>query len=111
MLIEMRTYTCLPGKLPALLALVEEQGMPLQVKHLGRCIGFYTTEVGTLNQLVQLWAYDDAADREARRTQLWADPDWTPYADAALPLINRQENCLLRPTPFCAQAVARSAAR
>ena len=100
MLIEMRTYTFLPGQMPPYLALLETDGMPLQVKYLGRCLGYYTTEVGVVNQMIQLWAYDDAADREQRRARLWADPVWTRFANTALPMIHRQENCLLKPTTF-----------
>lgn len=66
MLAEMRTYTLLPGKLLGFLQLVEKECLPLQQHHLGRCLGFYTVEVGPMNQLIQLWAYENAADREQR---------------------------------------------
>lgn len=100
MLIEMRTYTFLPGKMPGYLALLEKEGLALQLRHLGRCLGYFTTEVGTVNQMIQLWAYENAADREERRARMWADASWERFADQALPMILRQENCLLKPTSF-----------
>ena len=100
MLIEMRTYTFLPGKMPEFLALVEKVCLPMQLRHLGQCVGFFSTDVGKLNQLVQMWAYKDMNDREIRRVNLYADPDWQSYLDRAFPMILSQENCLLRSTSF-----------
>ena len=109
MLIEMRTYTFLPGRLPAFLALVEREGLPLQKKHLGQCLGFFTTEVGTMNQVIQLWAYENAGDREVRRTGLTADVAWPGYLAKALPMILSQENVLLKPAPFSPTHIAAQA--
>ena len=100
MLIDLRFYTFYPGKLPVFLPRFEAEGLPLQKKHCGNLIGYYTTESGALNQVVQMWAYTDAADRDARRALLWADPDWQKFGDWALPLIQFQENRLLKPTRF-----------
>lgn len=100
MLIDLRFYTFHPGKLAEFLKLSKERILPLQTKHCGTCILYATSETGTLNQLVQAWAYEDAADRDRRRAALWADPEWKALGDIALPLIVHQENQLLRPTEF-----------
>ena len=100
MLIDLRIYTFHPGKLAEFLPLAQEQILPLQARHCGKCIFYSTSETGTLNQVVQAWAYEDAADRDRRRAALWADPEWQRLGALALPLIQHQENRLLKPTQF-----------
>jgi hypothetical protein len=62
--------------------------------------GYYTTEVGELNQIVHLWAYADLNERAERRAQLLADPGFKAYVAKMLPLLQRQETRILRPAPF-----------
>ena len=100
MLIDLRLYTFHPGKLGEFLKLSESDILPLQTRHCGTCIFYSTSETGVLNQLVQAWAYPDAADRDRRRAALWADPEWKRLSVLALPLIAHQENRLLTPTAF-----------
>jgi hypothetical protein len=100
MLIDLRIYTFHPGKLSEFLKLAESTILPLQAKHCGTCIFYAVSESGTLNQVVQAWAYEDAADRERRRAALWADPEWQRLGAQALPWIAHQENRLLKPTAF-----------
>ena len=100
MLIDLRFYTFYPGKLQEFLPRFEKEGLPLQTKYCGNLIGYFTTESGVLNQVVQAWAYKDAADRDARRAALWADEAWQKFGDFALPLIAHQENRLIKPTSF-----------
>lgn len=100
MLIDLRTYTFHPGRLGEFLKLSQAEILPLQTKYCGRCIFYATSETGTLNQLVQAWAYEDAADRDRRRAALWADPEWQRLGAIALPWIQHQESRLLTPTSF-----------
>lgn len=100
MLIDLRIYTFHPGKLGEFLKLAESTILPLQAKHCGNCIFYSVSDTGTLNQVIQAWAYEDAADRDRRRAALWADPDWQKLGAAALPWIAHQENRLLKPTSF-----------
>ena len=100
MLIDLRFYTFHPGKLSEFLKLSESDILPLQTRYCGNCIFYSTTETGVLNQLVQAWAYEDAADRDRRRAALWADPEWARLAAIALPWIAHQENRLLKPAAF-----------
>ena len=76
MIVDLRTYTLVPGRLKAYLELYEKEGLPIQIRHVGKPIGFFTTEIGTLNQVVHLWGYQSLADRERRRAALESDPDW-----------------------------------
>ena len=67
MVIDHRTYTFHPLKMPKWLALYEEYGLPVQLKHLGNLIGFFQNEIGTLNQVVHLWGFDGLDDRQRIR--------------------------------------------
>jgi hypothetical protein len=53
-----------------------------------------------LNQVVQLWSYESASDRDQRRARLYDDPQFPAYLEKALPMIQSQENILLKPTSF-----------
>lgn len=100
MLVEQRTYTTHPGKWRDYLALYEAEGMPVQQRILGRLVGYYTSEIGELNQIVHMWAYESLDERAERRATLMADPHWQSYVKKMLPLLVRQESRILLPTRF-----------
>lgn len=102
MIVDLRTYTCRPNRLPEFVALYREHAWPLQQKYLGRCLGWFTAVEGPLNQVTHLWGYDSQADREARRSAMAADPAWTAYLQraAAADLLVAMENRIIRPTEF-----------
>ncbi|MBC8752272.1 MULTISPECIES: NIPSNAP family protein [Paraburkholderia] len=100
MIIEHRTYTLHPGKTATYFSLYTSEGLAIQLEYLPRPIGYYTTELGTLNQIVHMWAYDDLSDRAQRRAHLKKDPRWLNYVDKILPLIQHQESKILVPAPF-----------
>ena len=64
MIVDVRTYTMVPGRLGAWLKLYEAEGMPIHVRHLGQPIGVFTTDVGTVNQVVFFWGFE-SQDRKA----------------------------------------------
>jgi len=98
MIIEQRTYTLQPGKLPEFLKIYEEYGAPVQIPILGNFICAMTTEVGPLNQYIHLWGYESMADREKRRAELAKHPDWPVYLGKAVPLFQSMENKICVPT-------------
>ena len=101
MIVDHRTYTLHPGKLPAFLKVYREKGYPVQSKHLGKPVGWYLSmDIGELNQVVHLWAYDDLSQRAARRAALNADPDWQVYLAEATPFVQHMENKILTAAPF-----------
>lgn len=101
MLIDHRTYQIRPGKLNELLKVYAELGLPVQTKHLGEPFGWFVShDIGPLNQIVHMWKYRDLADREQRRANLAADPQWQAYLERAAPLLVSMENKILRPAPF-----------
>jgi hypothetical protein len=100
MLVEQRTYTTHPGKWRTYLALYEAEGLDIQKRILGRLVGYYSADSGTLNQIVHMWAYEDMNERAERRTQLMADPAWLAYVARMMPLLQSQESRILLPAPF-----------
>ena len=100
MIVEQRTYTLHPGKVPEYLDLYEREGYPIQEPILGHLFGYFSTEVGPLNRIVHMWAYEDFADRDRRRAELAANADWQAFVQKLRPLIIDQENLILRPAPF-----------
>ena len=76
MFVDERIYTLNAGNVPVFLKLYEEQGMEVQVRILGRMVGYYYTDFGPLNQIVHMWGYESLDDRFQRRKQLQASPEW-----------------------------------
>lgn len=100
MYIDERIYTLHAGKAPVFLKLYEEEGMDIQVKILGKMMGYFYTEFGPLNQIVHMWGYDSLDDRMIRRRKLLASEEWKSYATKMQPLVHHVENKLLVPAPF-----------
>ena len=100
MIYEMRSYRLRTGTVPAYLKLVEEEGIAIQQGHLGRLVGYFVSEIGPLNEIVHVWAYEDLNDREARRTALTADPRWQVFLPKIQALIEVMDNKILKPTAF-----------
>lgn len=103
MIVDLRIYTVKPGRVGDYLELYQRHAWPLQQKYLGRCIGWFAGLEGQPNQVVQLWAYDSQADREARRAEMMKDPDWLAYLQRMgdCGLLVHTENRFLTPTDFC----------
>ncbi|HEX4191510.1 MAG TPA: NIPSNAP family protein [Stellaceae bacterium] len=103
MILEVRTYVAQTGGGTARwLEHYEKYGLPPSKRHLGQLVGFFTTEIGPLNQIIHMWRYESLADREARRAALYADPDWQFFlknGPQPTPLIS-QESKILIPTSF-----------
>ena len=72
MIYEQRIYTCIPGRLPALLKRFEEHTLKIWDKHGIKQAGFWTVLVGEGNHdLHYLLAWDSLAERER---QVIAEP-------------------------------------
>jgi hypothetical protein len=101
MILEVRTYTANVGKAREWLEYYEKNGLPVQKRVLGRLVGFFTSELGPLNQIVHMWAYESLADREQRRAALMKEPDWHSYLrNQPAGVLAAQETRILVPTAF-----------
>src|SRR5207237_3672652 len=76
MIFEMRTYLLKPGTEPKAEELFGEM-MPGRAK-LSRIAGFWRTEVGTLNQIIHIWPYENIAERDRIRAEAIKTGVWPP---------------------------------
>jgi hypothetical protein len=98
MIHELRTYTLHPGKQPEYLKLNAEVGRKVRGDRYGKFEGGWTTEFGTLNQYVHLWAYPSLDERTRLRAELVKNDEWTKgYVPQIRPLIAVQETKVLTP--------------
>ena len=100
MIVEMRTYTLHPGTHPEYLKIYESMGMEAQKEILGHMVGYYSTEIGPLNQIVHMWAYENLNDRSERRARLMADSRWQKMLPELRKYIKSQETKILIPASF-----------
>lgn len=100
MVIEERIDCLYPKKVAEFLRIYEEHGFAVHSRILGNLIGYFTTDVGLLNQVVHLWAYKSHDDRARRRARLVKNKKWNACAEMLAPLIISQENRILLPTRF-----------
>jgi hypothetical protein len=100
MIVEERIYTLYPGKAAEYLKQYQEEGLEVQTRILGRLVGYFTTEIGPLNQVIHMWGYDNFEERTRRRAELFKDATWLGYVAKIQPLILKQESKILLPTPF-----------
>ena len=98
MIYEIRTYQIEPGSL----AEVEKRFAEAYDyrKKYSELTGFFHTEIGPLNEIVHIWAYEDLADRERRREALIADPKWLAVLPRIQSHIEMMENKIMKPAPF-----------
>src|SRR2546430_17373096 len=95
MIIEMRTYTVQPGSV----ATVEErfgQALPARAK-LSPLAAFWHTEVGPLNRVIHVWAYDSFEERTRVRAEPQKLEGWPPHIPEFVP---HQQSEIFLPPPF-----------
>lgn len=105
MILDERTYTIQPTRVKDYLDLYEAMGRKVQIRILKNLVGFYTVEVGEVNQLVHIWSYDSMGERERLRAELWQNAEWLAYVDALRQRgwLLHQSNRILIPWTFASQ--------
>lgn len=98
MIHELRAYTLQPGTQPAFLAHVGDVGLRIRGGALGKLEGYWTSEIGTLNQAFHLWSFASVEERarmlgELARVEAWSR-DYLPKARS---MMFSQETALLNP--------------
>ena len=104
MIHEMRVYTCLTVKLPAMQERFEKETLAI-LDRLGiRPLGFWTTAIGPSSQdLVYFLEWQSLEERERKWAEFSADPEWKDAkarTEAAGPIIANIASSILKPTPF-----------
>jgi hypothetical protein len=99
-IVEMRQYQFIPGKVKPYFDLVEAEAIALQTQYLGAPVGYYSTDIGPQSQVIHMWAFDDYADRERKRAALDAVPEWQAFQPKSAALVQSYDTRILVPAPF-----------
>lgn len=106
MIYEQRIYSCLPGRMPALLKRFQDHTLRIWEKHGITQAGFWTVMIGDgSNVLHYLIAWESLADRERKWSAFAADPEWqAARADSEKdgPILTNVKSTILQPTAFSA---------
>ena len=96
MIHELRTYTLQPGTQGQYLKNSSEIGRKIRGDKYGKLEGFWSTEFGTLNQVVHLWTFESLNERERLRGELSKNEEWTKgYLPGTRGMLLAQENKIL----------------
>jgi NIPSNAP protein len=99
MIYEMRVYTLQPGKTAAFQELIEKEALPVINKY-SKLVGWWSTEVGPLNEVVHIWAFEDLNHRERAHKAQGEDPQLQAFRPKAHAMIVSQYNKILTPANF-----------
>ena len=97
---ELRTYTFVVGKMADAVELYGTAGWSALSKHPKKLVGYFTGDIGALNQLIHLWKFDDDVDRRAFWAGVYADADFMAFAKQMRPMLTSQENKLMLASPW-----------
>jgi hypothetical protein len=97
---EQRTYRIKPAMVQDYLKLYHDEAMEVHCRYLGPSLGWFTTDIGGINEIVILWRYESYEDRERRRMALYADPQWLAFLPKTRDYIEHMENKILKPAFF-----------
>lgn len=97
---EMRTYTLIVGKMADVVQLYKTEGWPALQKHPQKLVGYFTGDIGAMNQLIHIWKFDDDADRRAFWAGVFSDEQFMAFARQLRPMILSQENKLMMAAPW-----------
>ena len=101
MIHELRLYTVHPDKVGEYLEKAGSLSRPIRGDRFGKLLGYWSTELGALNQIVHLWEFADLAARTAARAGLAQDERWVKeYLPVSAPLLQTQENMILNPVDW-----------
>ena len=96
MIYELRTYTVKPGTLGDVVEAASTVSRDIRKDEYGKLEGYWSTEIGPLNQVMHLWSYNDYEERAKLRAELSKNPRWTgEYLPLIRPLLLRQDVRLL----------------
>ena len=99
-LYEFRTYTLHVGKTAELEQVYAEYGWPMLARYADRLVGYFLPEIGNMNQMIHIWRFQDEAERKAHWAAMYGDPDFMAFASRLRPLLQSQENRLMRHAPW-----------
>lgn len=97
---EFRQYWMKPSGASSFMKLFEEF-YPVRVKH-SELFGYWTVDLGGINQVVHIWEYDSFEQRANVRAALAQDKHWVEgFVKKAFPHLDRQENSVMYSAEWC----------
>jgi hypothetical protein len=96
MLYELRTYTLKPGAVGDMIKAASTVSVSIRGDDFGKLEGYWSTDIGPLNQVLHLWSFKDFDERARLRAELAKNSRWTgEYIPLIRPLLVRQDIRLL----------------
>jgi NIPSNAP protein len=96
MIYELRTYTVKPGALGDMIKAASTVSRDIRGDDYGKLEGYWSTEIGPLNQVMHLWSYGNFDERARLRAELAKNSRWSSeYLPLIRPLLVRQDVRLL----------------
>ena len=100
MIHELRTYTVKVGQMNQYIKHFEKIGLPIISKY-SKLKGYWYTETGELNQIIQIWEYESFDERMEKRKALYNNSEWLEkFIPIALPMLEKQESRIMNATSF-----------
>ena len=101
MIYNMRIYDLKPGCVPQYMDAVREVALKIRQENGVKLAGWYYTDIGKLNRVVHIWAYDDLAHFDKARTAVTSDPRWArDFVSRVQGLIVRQQDMIMKGADF-----------
>ena len=98
MIHELRIYTLRQGSLPEMLKNSATISRDIRGDDYGKLEGYWSTDIGPLNQVVHLWTYTDLNERARLRAELAKNERWVKdYVPLNKDIMVRQDIRLLNP--------------
>jgi hypothetical protein len=96
MIYELRTYTVRQGTLPDTIKNASTLSREIRGDNYGKLEGYWSTDIGPLNQVMHLWSYTDLNERARLRAELAKNARWVnEYLPASRANLVRQDIRLL----------------
>ena len=101
MIYDFRMYTLKPGKTQEYMDAVRELALPVRKRHGVKLAGWYYSDIGELNQVVHIWAFDDEKHMKIAKENVAKDPEWSgKYIPRVHDLIDSQKTYLMMAADF-----------
>ncbi|AEA23423.1 NIPSNAP family protein [Pseudonocardia benzenivorans] len=105
MIYEIREYTTVPGRMPALVRRFNDHTKRIFAKHGMDCVFLSLTALGdnSNNELVYVMRFDSLADMDAKWSAFLTDPEWVAAKAASEEdgqIVAKLHRRVLNPAPF-----------
>lgn len=100
MIYELRTYNVKPEAAVDVVALYQAEGWPELAAWKQNLVGYFTTDIGPLHQIVHLWKFADHAARDHQWATLRANPKFAEFGRKIRPMLHSQENKIMKLAPW-----------